>query len=247
MNKKILYSICLLNAMLLSSGCAYQSFDLPQHSSIHFEETSLEAGDMQSDNGFAPLPNENNGISVYENQELGLEINYIPGSQGNYIITRGSQSQEYNIGYEPDAVESLTITPWDSNSLFLVCHLTFADKKCQRYIINSEMLSEIMIYDPLETAKARISREIIENNGSLCLYINQESTGIFADQRETLEMLGHNIRPLNDILFHSEDGSFLCDVPLAIYENEKIGFIRLYYEFEGVGMNCINAEFLPPN
>lgn len=131
--------------------------------------------------------------------------------------------------------------------MFLVCHLTFADKKCQRYIINSEMLSEIMIYDPLETAKARISWEIIENNGSLCLYINQESTGIFADQRETLEMLGHNIRPLNDILFHSEDGSFLCDVPLAIYENEKIGFIRLYYEFDGVGMNCINAEFLPPN
>lgn len=250
MAKKIQICISILSIILLS-GCSTNRLpNVSPDNSIPFEESSSLSASAQpeidsQENGFAPLPEGSSCISVYENQGLGLKIGYLVDSPGNYVITWGEQSQIFDIGYEPASIESLTVTPWDNNSLFLVCDLVFADNSSQRYIIDSEMLSEVMIHDPLETAGEKTVWEIADKNGCLWLYINQKSTGISADRRETLEMLGHNIRPLDDPAFHSEDGAFVCDVPLAIYEDEKIGIMRLTYEFDGVGMNCIHAEFIP--
>lgn len=249
MNKKMLFCAFVLNIILLSSGCADQSSDLLQDNSESFGERSLANNFVQpeadsSGNGFVPLPEESISISVYEDQESGLEVSYLVDTPGSYVITCGEQSLEFEIGHTPEDIQSLTVTPWDNDSIFLVCNLVFTDDSRQCYIIDSEMFSEVMIQEPSESARLRSSWEIIEKDGAFWLYINQEPAGISADQRETLEMLGHNIQPLDDLVFHSEDDTFVCDVPLAISGEDKIGVMRLYYEFDGVGMNCTRAAFI---
>lgn len=252
MANKIQICFSILSLILLSGCSAHQLSNALPDSSIPFEESVLLNNSPQPEaiapeNDFVPLPEESIGISVYKNEALGLEIKYLADSPGNYILTWGEQSQKFEIGYAPEDIKSLTVTPWDNNSLFIVCDLTFTDNNSHRYIINCEMLSEVMIHEPMETAGEKTIWEIIERDGTLWLYLNQVSTGISADKRETLEMLGHNIKPLDDLTFRSEEDTFVCDVPLAVYKEEKIGFLRLYYEYDGVGMNCINAEFLPLN
>ncbi len=209
------------------------------------EDNSVPSEEYFSGNSFEKLQDEKESILVYENEEFDIKFNHLVNSPGNYVVTCGEQCQEFEIGYVPEDIKELTVTPWDDNSIFLVCNLQLSNGHYQYLILNKEILSEVMVHDPKETVEDRLDWTVAEKGETLWLYVNQVSANVSAGSREALEVLGHNIRPLDEISFHSDNDSFVCDVPLVIFEKNNIGAMRLYYEYDGVGMNCVNMEFVP--
>lgn len=238
------FVIMLLNGCGINQDVELSKNSYPLEESVS-ENNSVQPGEYFPENSPVQLQDGKNSILVYENEDLGIEIQHLVNFPGNYVITCEEQCQEFEIGYVPEDIQEVTITPWDNNSMFLVCNLCITNGNHQYFILNKDMLSEVMIHDPEETARKSLDWKVAERNGTLWLCINQVSAKISANSEKTLEMLGQNIRPLDDLEFHLENDTFVCDVPLAIYGGDKIGAMRLYYEYDGVGMNCINVEFVP--
>lgn len=60
-----------------------------------------------------------------------------------------------------------------------------------------------------------------------------ENTGIFASFYT------------DEVRFSAEEGNDICHVPVCISPDDEIGAVRLSYEYDGVGMNCIDQKFIP--
>ncbi len=204
--KKIFTPLALSAALLC--GCSGQIIPNSQ------EETR--------ESSYRQIPQESPAYaSLYEDPGLGLKVQYVMGSTGNYVITYGEQSAELTLEYAPEEIQDASVAPWGENSPFLIFHAVSQNGGEQYLILNSEMMSEVEINDPLETAKT------------------------FSENSEIPKAQAATVTPVYPLHFFSEDDTFICDVPLQTCEEQKIGNMRLYYEYDGVGMNCINAEFIP--
>lgn len=224
MRRKNLF--CLLLPVILLCSCGENAADNRAESLSQVRETEVYA-------------------SLYTDDTLGIEIRCPVEFAGSYMIICGEQSEEFETDIAPDDIREVTVSPWGKQSPFLLIEAVLKDGSRQVLVLNSEMMSEVMLQDPVETARDNIEWEIVEKDETLWLYMEQESLKISAEDRKALEVLANTISPTDEVRFDTEGNVFVCDVPVDIYGEGEIGIMRLCYEYDGVGMNCIDTRFIP--
>lgn len=196
----------------------------------------------QSDD-FRPIENTGIFISFCTDEEAGLELQYSPGTEGEYRIVCEGQETFWELGAAPEDIRDIEIQPWGEEGLFLVLTAALRDRTTNTFILNKEMVSEVMIQDPCSTAKDSLDCTVVEEENLILL--GEGGFRIECGDDETLSVLEKNMWISDEVRYGVEEGNCVCHVPVCIGPDDEIGAVRLSYEYDGVGMNCIDQKFIP--
>lgn len=157
------------------------------------------------------------GQEVYSDEELGIRVYESSSKDGGYYVSNMDTVGYIDSAVNYENVRDIRVEAWGEDFPFLAA--VIADKSAEHvYIADFENLGEIRITNPYETVQEYIGIEALE-----------EKEAIQADK---------------DISFHSDDTGIYAEIPLRTSVDNSLGSFRLYYEFDGVGLKCISAEFM---
>lgn len=214
--------VCLLCAFVIS-GCGAAP-----------EETARSENGENVQQQFLP---------VYSDEEFGVELQYSSDTEGEYRIVCEEQETFWELGTVPEDIRDIQIRPWGEGGTFLILTAGLKDGTESTFILNKEMVSEVYMQDPFALAESSLDYTVAEEENIILL--GEEGFYIECEDSEALAVLEKNLRISDRISYDVEEGSFTCSFPVCIGPDDEIGTIRLYYEYDGAGMNCTDVRFVP--
>lgn len=181
--------------------------------------------------------------SIYADEDTGLEIQFSPAYRGEYRISCGEQETFWELAAAPEDIIEIQVQPWGEEGMFLVLTARLKDRTEDTFILNREMMTQVMMQDPAVLAKDSLAYTVKEEKRLFLL--GEQSFYIECGDREALTALGENLWVADEVDYGVEDGKFACYIPVRLGPKDEVGNISLYYEYDGVGMNCMDAGFVP--
>ena len=182
-------------------------------------------------------------LSVYKDEESGVELQYSPDMEGEYRIVCEEQETFWDLGGEPGDIKDIQIQSWGGDDTFLILTAGLKDRTASTFILNKEMMSEVFIQDPYAMAESSFDYNVMEEENIILL--GEGGFYIECEDSEALTAIEKNLWISDKISYGVEEGRFTCAFPVCIGPDDEIGTMCLYYEYDGVGMNCIGKQFVP--
>lgn len=201
------------------------------------KEVREESGGAQQREQGIPVQQE----VLYSDETFGVEIQCSMACQGEYRIVCDEQETFWELDAPPGELEGIRLQPWGEDGTFLILTAVLQDRTENTFILNREMASEVRIQDPLKLAEDCLDRTVVEEEKLILL--GEEGSCVECRDEEAMTALQKGLWVMDDITYTTEDGSFVCQVPVGMGP-EEIGTFYFYYEYDGVGMNCINIRFI---
>ena len=227
MKKKLFISTVSLMT-ILCCGCGQES--LPEGKLSETKTEEAQASEMVAEQRL-----------LYADDSLGVQLYEVSGESKSYCIKYGEMETYMDV--EGD-ISDIRAEAWGEDDTFIALQFK-SNEENQVYVIETENLGEIRIKNPYETISQYMTMDISEEEDSLYLQLAQKKIEITASNENALTAILQAIKPSDTIHFEGDDTGVYCDMPI-IFEggDAALGTIRLYYEFDGVGLNCLSAEFL---
>lgn len=226
--KKTLFISILSLITVLCCGCGQES--LPEEKLSEAKTEAAQASEMVSEQRL-----------LYADDSLGVQLYEVLGESKSYCIKYGEMENYMDV--EGD-ISDIRAEAWGEADTFIALQFK-SEGENQVYVIETENLGEIRIKNPYETISQYITMDISEEEDSLYLQLAQKKIEITASNENALTAISQAIKPGDTIHFGSDDTGVYCDMPIIFEGGETaLGAVRLYYEFDGVGLNCVSAEFL---
>ena len=182
-------------------------------------------------------------LSMYKDEESGVELQYSPDTEGEYRIVCEEQETFWDAGAVPEDIKDIQIQSWGGDDTFLILKAGLKDRTESVFILNREMMSEVFIQDPYAMAESSLDWAVMEEENIFLL--GENGFHIECEDSEALTVVEKNLWISDEISYGMEEGCFTCYFPVCIGPDWEIGRIYLYYEYDGVGMNCIGTQFVP--
>lgn len=205
--------------------------------------TQPDIAELAQSDEFRPMEDGTVFLSLYTDEEFGLELQYSPDAEGEYRIVCEEQETFWELAAAPEDIRDIEIQSWGDEGLFLILAAELKDRMKDTFILNKEMMSEVMIQEPYAIAESCFEYTVVEEKNLILL--GEGGFQIECEDNEALTVLEKNLWISDDIRYGVEEGSFTCYVPVFVGPDDEIGTICLYYEYDGVGMNCIDTRFVP--
>lgn len=183
-------------------------------------------------------------LTVYADEESGVELQYSSDTEGEYRIVYDEQETFWEIGAVPEDIRDIRIQPWSEDGTFLVLTADLNDRTGSTFILNKEMMSQVFLQDPYAMAESCLDYTVVEESNIVLL--GEEGFYIECEDREALTVIEKNLWISDEIGYGTDEGRFTCYFPVCVGPNGEIGRICLYYEYDGVGMNCVGTQFVSP-
>lgn len=182
-------------------------------------------------------------LSVYSDEKSGVELQYSSDTEGEYRIVCEEQETFWELDAVPEDIKDIQIQPWGEDGTFLILTAGLKDRAESTFILNKEMVSEVYMQDPFAMAESSLDYTVTEEENIILL--GEEGFYIECEDSEALAVLEKNLWISDRISYDMEEGSFTCSFPVCIGPDNEIGTICLYYEYDGIGMNCTDVRFIP--
>jgi len=182
-------------------------------------------------------------LSIYKDEESGVELQYSADTEGEYRIVCGEQETFWELDAVPEDIREIQIQSWGGDDTFLILTAGLKDRTESTFILNKEMMSQVFMQDPYALAESNLDYTVMEEENIFLL--GEEGFYIECEDSEALTVLEKFLRVADEISYGVEEGSFVCSFPVCIGPDDIIGTMNLYYEYDGVGMNCIGTRFIP--
>lgn len=182
-------------------------------------------------------------LSVFKDGASGVELLYSSDMEGEYRIVREEQETFWDLGDVPENIRDIQVQPWGEGGTFLVLTAGLRDRTESTFILNTEMMSEVYIQDPYAMAESSLDYTVVEE-GNIFL-LGEGGLYIECEDSEALAVLEKNLWISDEAVYGAEEEGLTCSFPVFLGPDSEIGQMRLYYEFDGVGMNCVDTRFVP--
>jgi len=181
-------------------------------------------------------------LPVYKDEESGVELQYPADTEGGYRIVCGEQETLWELGAAPEDIRDIQVQSWGGDDTFLILTAGLKDRTESTFILNKEMMSEVLIQDPHAMAESSLDYTVMEEENIFLL--GEDGFYMECEDSECLTVLEKNLWISEEISYDVEEECFVCRFPVCIGPDE-IGAMCLYYEYDGVGMNCVGTRFVP--
>lgn len=218
--KRIQLTICFLSCISLLVACSY---DEPKNM-IETEEENIIEYDV-----------------VFTDKDSSIKIAGNSSNENEYMITSedGTGYFEGTILYS--AIRNIRVDNWDNSFITVVME---DGKEEQVFIFDEDTLGEIQIVSPYLTVQNLYHITTKSDEKKIVISCLNQEIEVIADNLEALTFLKKTIQCRNDLSFDIDNEGIYAKIPLKMGEENELGYFKLYYEFDGVGLTCISKEFV---
>ena len=218
--KKNQIIICLLTCIFLIDACNY---DEPRNMTETKEENTIEYD------------------VIFTDKDSSIQITGNSSKENEYMIISedGTGYFESNILYS--AIRNIRVDNWDNSFLTVVMENGTEE---QVYIFDKDTLGEIQIVSPYLTVQDLFHITTKPDDKKMVINCLNREIEVIADNLEALAVLEKTIQCKKEISFDIDNKGIYAKIPLDMGKEKELGYFKLYYEFDGVGLICISKEFV---
>ena len=218
--KKNQIIVCLLTCIFLLDACNY---DEPRNMTETKEENTIEYD------------------VIFTDKDSSIQIAGNSSKENEYMIISedGTGYFESNILYS--AIRKIRVDNWDNSFLTVVMEDGTEE---QVFIFEKDTLGEIKIVSPYLTVQDLFRITTKPDDKKIVISCLNQEIEVIADNLEAVAFLEKTIQCKRDICFDTDNKGIYAKIPLGIGKEKELGYFKLYYEFDGVGLTCISKEFV---
>lgn len=172
-----------------------------------------------------------------------LYVYYEKGVQEKFFLITREAEGNIDLGLDVDDLKTITVSAWGESGTFIAIHIEDKEYTHTIRVFENENLSEIEIASPYKTALRYIKQEIDMEQKTLFLQLADEKRQFSFSDKEAIKAIAESIKVGSSITFAQNDTGLYCDIPILYGNNKELGVLRQYYEYDGIGLSSISAEY----